>query len=559
MRIVTPIALATAAVLSGCTSLQTMPDNFRTERRDQALEGIPYALPMRQFDLVATWTVDDCANRPRRPSDTKPPETSIGAELDATPVLTPGERYVVDYSALGSVLKTTDFAIETYPEGTLKSINATADDRSAETLVALAKTAASLASWGAGGGDRSPASVPLVEEGAKFLAADCSSEALAQLAKVLSAQDLVDAETANLKQVTRQVEQLSLAGMLDATKRAELAKQLEALRKSSGALDAATKKLVKARKPLQLSRSSRWPQDFSQGGEQSVPLSPIVTPEFGALFVDGAPATEAITRECLTGYAADDLGACLAKQVEMQVRLEPAYRMADSCRPVVDEPMKFACRTARASGPPVSPGQNYSPEDWSQYQSAKAEWHATTPTDARDHRPDKGLFVRPPELARLVVCRWSAFCDPSGDYVVEVSDWVSVPQLGQLRFLPFTNRMFENNALVLQLGKDGTLEKFQYATKAAIAERLATAASGIADAANGGRKAWREERAARRAEQLALLDQQIALADKQGKVAAIGAPPAPATVEDEAEQAQRIALKLEIEIEDRLVEAGTPD
>ena len=38
MRIVTPIALISLAALSGCTSLQTMPDNFRTERRDQALE-----------------------------------------------------------------------------------------------------------------------------------------------------------------------------------------------------------------------------------------------------------------------------------------------------------------------------------------------------------------------------------------------------------------------------------------------------------------------------------------------------------------------------------------
>ena len=565
--------------LAGCTSLQTLPDNFRSRSRDMALEGYPYALPMRQFDLTASWTLTECSNGPKTGDEA--PKTVISPELEVTPLITAGERYLVDYRALASVLKTTDLAIETYPEGTLKAVNAVADDRTAETAVAIAKIVASAATFGASGGTIKYAafSDKLFSEikGAvpEHFIVSCSDSAIAQLAKVATEEAALKASNLRIKDASILVEQLALAGMVDAKKRAELATALENLRKASGEVEGQRKKLATAREPLQIVRKLRWPEDFADGGQDPFAIEGNVTDLFGNLFV--LKGADAEADDCLEGFSVDNasqlvsadvnaraaLTKCLSGKLQMHARLDSAFSLANECPDSESASgARFACRVTRPEGPPTKPGQDYTAAEWQAYQEAKAVWKATAETPARDRLPDKGLFVRPPEQARLVACKTSALCDPDNPadpenpketMLVKATDWMTSPQLGQLRFLPFENRMFENNALVLQLAKDGTVEKFQYATKSAIAERMASAAASIADAATSGRKAWREEKAARRTEQIAELDHQIAVYEKEKAVDALGAPVADA--EEEAEQAQKIALKIELEVEDRLIEA----
>ena len=118
--------------------------------------------------------------------------------------------------------------------------------------------------------------------------------------------------------------------------------------------------------------------------------------------------------------------------------------------------------------------------------------------------------------------------------MVVAGEWVTVPQLGQLRFLPFQNRMFENNQLVVELAADGTVEKFQYASKAAPLQMVADMTADAAEQYKTARKDAREELAAARAEEVAQLQQEITLLTKEKELNALlnPAPPSANPLQD---------------------------
>lgn len=75
----------------------------------------------------------------------------------ATPTYLAGEAYSVDYERLSSWLRTANSEIKHYPNGTLKSIGAGAEDKTGEVINSVAKTALSLATvvgLSSGNGDR---------------------------------------------------------------------------------------------------------------------------------------------------------------------------------------------------------------------------------------------------------------------------------------------------------------------------------------------------------------------------------------------------------------------
>jgi hypothetical protein len=119
---------------------------------------------------------------------------------------------------------------------------------------------------------------------------------------------------------------------------------------------------------------------------------------------------------------------------------------------------------------------------------------------ALDDEPDPGIFVRPPGEALFIVCRKAGHATAAcpQDRRVVWLDAVQAPQLGQLRFLPFSNRAFEAGQLSVALREDGTVEKFEYKrTKAAGAE----ASAAVGDAATQI-QAFLEKREARQASAL---------------------------------------------------------
>lgn len=153
--------------LGACTtSLQTRVDDFKAlETVDEhgkadaghqkALQGVSYALPMRQYDIVVKRQLASC-NAPLAVK-LNGQDVALGAEYflptfaielgaTATGKLVEGERYLVDYEALRSGSKITDFKIE-YHEGTrlLKSLNASADDQTGDVIAKTLGAAAAVA------------------------------------------------------------------------------------------------------------------------------------------------------------------------------------------------------------------------------------------------------------------------------------------------------------------------------------------------------------------------------------------------------------------------------
>jgi len=139
--------LLIAMVVSACTTrLDTRVDGYRTTTANEFVTGLPYSLPMLQFDLQFTWTLSSCEKTGKivdvgEPTPITIPGVGLTLAITEKKGYVPGERYTVDYEALTARTKTTSFAFETYPNGILKSINASADDKTDEALSAAVKLA----------------------------------------------------------------------------------------------------------------------------------------------------------------------------------------------------------------------------------------------------------------------------------------------------------------------------------------------------------------------------------------------------------------------------------
>lgn len=118
---------ATAVMLCGCaTSLSTLPDRRTTADRGDALLGVPYSLPMVQFDVTLTRSLDGCPEISEAPLGASrvalaSGKLKLGLKAEAKEQFVPGERYVVDYEALDAPFKTMGFGFSAYPSGILKS------------------------------------------------------------------------------------------------------------------------------------------------------------------------------------------------------------------------------------------------------------------------------------------------------------------------------------------------------------------------------------------------------------------------------------------------------
>lgn len=127
---------------AGCVGkLHTLPDRATTGT-DGALTGFTYALPKVRYEVKLRRSLAEC---PGSVVDGKPTALKFAVGAEATPTVLAGERYVVDYTELPGWLRTASFEGKLYPNGTLKSIGAAAEDRTAETISSLAKTAFSVA------------------------------------------------------------------------------------------------------------------------------------------------------------------------------------------------------------------------------------------------------------------------------------------------------------------------------------------------------------------------------------------------------------------------------
>ncbi len=469
------ICLVLASVLlAGCTTLSSQSET-RTISNTDAIKGIQYSLPILQYEIKITRTLAQCEEKIAPGSDKMRSALRFTVKAEATPVFVPGERFTVDYEKLAGFTKISSFAIENYPSGTLKSVNASAEDRSAEIISGGAKAAFGIAKLVMGVPGISAAQ-GVTESDDMMLACAKGTQGLLDEVKTTSAslKTEVDALAVITARVTTLTERAAADSLNDAGKDEllrKLGQQKAAAEKVADAQTAADK----AKAAVSMTTSERSPASLSSGVSGYLELGGTDLARLQKLLVLQA-ATDA-SREDGTFCGSSSLRDCLADQLQANWRLESLTELPKA---TIADVKKGAVGTTVA--------QN-------------------------------GLFVRPPEPGRLLVCRRlkdsNSRCSTTAKELLLATPDALVPQLGQLRYLPFRNEMFQNNSLVISLRENGSVEKFEYKdlkargeVAANLAGDLATQALTFADAL---RKSKEAEKAAELAEAKLDRETQIAL------------------------------------------------
>lgn len=543
MRIMHGALAAALLACGGCTSIKTLPDVTRVDR-GRAMEGIPYILPMRQYAIKVERTLKTCPN-PEPGKDKDEAELKFDIKVTAEPKLVPGERYVVDYRALGSLVKTSDFAIENHAAGTLKTVNIAAEDQSADIVKDVVSTGLSVATTGFGIPKSALQSVPKglwSLYGTDFTTApsaaptvwtiQCTAATEAALVKRKAAKDALKTETDKLAEENQRVEDLALAGVVSEAEKKALLDQLKKQRDQTKKVEKAKEAYADAVDATGAVEQLVWPRDFADGdtagqlsrpnakgpiilGDRQVPIAEPYIEKLAQLFEPAAVAVGAAAPDDACSSDTDKISVrgCIEPKLTLFARFDAQLGDTRCVDARANRHPPFNCHQPQGDEPKPL-GQEASDAARAQYREDMARYRATIPFDARDFTPEPGVFVRPPEMGRLLICKENWDCLVGSENMALTGDWVSVPQLGQLRLLRFRNRMFENNLLVVQLGEDGSIVKFQYASKASVAEQLAAVAAKTAGDIKAVRKDAREELAAQRAEQVAALSQEITLITK---------------------------------------------
>lgn len=496
-------AVVVCAALSACTSLTSHRDI--AYESDQAVQGMRYQLPMRQYDIVVTRTLAQCQVTA---GTTITDEVKFTTEVTVTPQDIAGESYILDYLALAGSTKTTGITIDTHESGTLKSLNADAKDYTGETLAASAKAIVGIASLASGvpvsltaagpnaAGTHAVPPAALIPTLKTLFCKDATKQSMHKVATLKT--DL-KRETDELSTLTEAISQLTERAALHGLSEAEklkLSQLLDRHRAQAAAVESLQTALTKARAAFSVTQRLRWPLQMKQP-----PALLASDPEQIKRLADMLEFKNA-------NSAAAGMLLCAPAQSEAECIDERLHVSAslDSIAPL-------------ASGTPCPP------------EKEKQCLSGVNTAEAK-----QGLYVRPPAPGVLTICSGQASgCRKDSQTFLYRSDVQAIPQLGGLLFLPFENRAFQNNTITLALRKDGSIEKFEYKTLKSVSEAMATSTAdlvsqyGTFSAARDQAKAdamaaEKAQIAAQRKEETDSLQHQITLLTQQKQLAALQTP-----------------------------------
>ncbi|PMX27611.1 MULTISPECIES: ABC transporter C-terminal domain-containing protein [unclassified Pseudomonas] len=494
------LCLGSIVFAAGChTRLDVKPDGEGdyVNKGGKARIGVEYGLPMVQFNLAVTRTLVKCQDE-RGQTDIR-----FSTQVAAEPHYVVGERFVVDYESLSSWSKIAGLDLQTYDNGTLKSINASAEDQSAAIIGDVVKVGIGVASL-----------VSKVPFGVQQLAPEqpgewrCSEQTKRKLDAVTIAKDALEETTKKLVQTTDTVTRLESLAILNAlsegdkTVLAQTKAQQSELTKQVAAVDKALARLLTY---VSVKEERVWPEKVGSTQLNADPLpanakflkdlfekTPSNTETQGA---EGGTATTQASKE----NKSDQPGTAVAgskKDVFLE-KLMASFQLRGELVPLLEP-------STQSPGSTSYPGPN-----------------------KEDKRT--GLYYRTPIPAQLLICRVvsSQGCIVDDDLPKAFRVNVMAPQLAPLRVLPMTNGMFQNNALSATFRENGSLATFKYEDKAARGKVLSETVAASMDSVLAYRDARQahkaSEKAAKQQAGLDELDADIARLEKQKKIAALNA------------------------------------
>ena len=572
------VILAIAPLLCGCVgTLETRPNREFT-RPDAALAGISYALPKVRYEVALTRTLAEC---PGEVVDGKPTALRFSIGATATATFVAGESYSVEYRKLPGFLRTGNFELKLYPNGTLKSIGAGAEDKTGDVLDSVAKTALSIATIvGLSGGDESTIKPPT----AIVL---CTPET-AELVK--EARDLevsLKGKATLLESYEKISERLRAAGaarLIDEQGREDFLGLFDDIREVEGGIEVLKRRQSELKELLGVSDKAVWNGSVVEDSyNEDYILTEGQASKIAALLKVGATPAEYPT-DSAESKRRGLMTACYGSEAE-----------TNTC---VDQQLNLRSGVYLDRGLPECGSDGADATECLNEVSDGDQYHA-----ARDNIPDSGIFVREAMIGRLLFCR-KVFLQAAvgaqrattlpavttnsdgtlaggmsstgttsgqlegGDENVQQGGQIQIqaqtvaaepkcdvahdeakiaagdfPQFGQLRYLPLRVGTFQAREMAISLTEAGHIDTFTYKSTKAPAQVAASTAAGIASQYQAFLEARETERRsdaeylrnqdlARRVdvkyardEEIALLDQQIGVLTQQAQLLKLQAPP----------------------------------
>lgn len=480
-----PVALLLG--LSGCATVKT-----KSVEPAEPTTGLVYYLPVRSFDIDVKYVVTNCAADPAgKPVMSWEVEPVVAAQL-----LADRRRAFSIYDGLnGRALKALNFEITEYENGTLKAINATADDRTAETATNVVsgalKIALGMTGTGLFSGGKAPANknVSISDLDGK----PAHDDPIIAKVRTACGDKFTDALVS--------VRKLNL--QMDAASEATEAKS-----KLSAAASNAEKAVVDARAGVKAAKETAGVEDLARANAQ---LADAVQRAIAAQAkLDAFPASAPTTS--------------LQARVAAIVLRDLTFNASTNFVPNEYEFAKsFSIIYPKAALDDL--GVNGAPDLVAtvtfDLQSAKQDsvdsGLAAKKLDLAGKSTD-GIWLRTPAMGLMAVCAGSC----GGDRTKRLSKLFSVPQWGQVSVLPLKSMAFSKSTIKLTVAPDGAVTSLFFDTTAP-AERasgaFATAGQSYLDYVGARRDLKAKLAAAKSQSEKDEIQQQIDVVDLQAKLA----------------------------------------
>lgn len=515
--------------------------------------GVVYYLPRVDYDMQVTWILSSC---PKQPGDR--PEFDVTAK--ATAETSAGEPVSISYEDLSSLSKTTDFGIELYPTGILKSVNVTVNDHTADIAAEGIKAAVGIAKMVIG--------VPGLPNAAEATGASedrvmigCTEDAAQTLNGMAKQKDVAKTTAGALKTATKAASDFE-ADHKETSRAAEVVKEADKLataqRDAQEKADSATKAVADSVSKLTLTAQT----SYSPGGKMEVlglaaaqqgKATPDSLLEFRYKTMTDQWLVVPFAQTLTIANAQLDRAHWQGKDVSADAQ-QAAHMLWNSANGSPDVETPFVKTTVVV-------------DSFALTRQSSATSSLVPASDCLAGKgPVCGILYRTMAPARVHICRvdTQADVDPvkalcrakmSDDPALLFAEDRSIPQLGQLASLPFRNGAFQNNTLTAEFSEAGALVKVGYkkpdAEGVAIGKALNNGIDGASSIIAYG--TGRELRSLQ--SQKAIADAQAALATSQASATA--AQPTEVTKIDNATkliQARKSQIEAEIALRQKQAE-----
>ena len=371
--------------------------------------------------------------------------------------------YSIDYFGMQDVMKGTDYAVETYPNGILKSVNVTIDDQTGAVIQGVLSGATKLAA--AAGGFPLPAATAHAAPAGKAIEPFADWK-MAEAAKRPLCNADVQLKLMQRAALTARVEENADAAL---TTEKAIAKLVEAEAKAQEAqdkLDAQLKEIEKADpKRPKLEAALKLAQAELKRASNATHEAKQAQSDTNDGFAKAAAKLDAV-KKSLTQTKITTVSpepgvpnyALLGREEARKAWLDPR---------------------AQVSCPPAAAGCYQLPQTvFDSIDAALVGRAAVYPfmqaSVAKPSTLENGIWYRQPLKSNLYVCTKDD-CIVNNRFAAEpdrvvLAAPVDVPQFGPLAFLPLKNGPFQNNNLTASFAESGALTKLTYKTNAQAAK-----------------------------------------------------------------------------------------